>query len=128
MVGFFLPPFRKIKFGRGRKCPDFIFEVEKLTDGTGVFMEISPFSERTTKEVFNEFSEEEFGFGKTVVPVSLVKYHDENLVSRSQAKRMLNRLEKFKNVLFDFSGISTIGRAFADETFRVFANNHPDID
>jgi len=49
-------------------------------------------------------------------------------MSRSQAKRVVTRVEKFKTVMFDFTGIETIGQAFADEIFRVFANSHPEIE
>jgi hypothetical protein len=31
-------------------------------------------------------------------------------------------------VIFDFSGVDTIGQAFADEIFRVFARQHPEIE
>jgi hypothetical protein len=37
------------------------------------------------------------------------------------------RVELFKTVIFDFDGVPTIGQAFADEIFRVFANAHPQI-
>jgi len=30
--------------------------------------------------------------------------------------------------LFDFAGIETVGPAFADEIFRVFAKSHPEIE
>ena len=63
-----------------------------------------------------------------MVPVRLAKVGDENLVSRSQAKRLLQRVEKFRHVVLDFSGVGGIGQAFADEIFRVFANTHPDIE
>jgi hypothetical protein len=65
---------------------------------------------------------------ETVVPVNLARYGNENLISRSQAKRLLARLELFKTVLFDFSNVPTIGQAFADEIFRVFAASHPEIE
>ena len=52
---------------------------------------------------------------------------DENLVSRSQAKKVLARVDKFKEVLLDFSGVQSIGQAFSDEIFRVFANAHLEI-
>jgi hypothetical protein len=50
------------------------------------------------------------------------------LISRSQAKRVLARVELFRTVLFDFSRVSSIGQAFADEMFRVFAHTHPGIE
>ncbi|MBQ7159909.1 MAG: STAS-like domain-containing protein [Treponema sp.] len=46
------------------------------------------------------------------------------LTSRSQARRLLNRLEKFSCVIFDFNGVSFIGQAFADEIFRVYRNKN----
>lgn len=46
---------------------------------------------------------------------------------RSQAKRLLARFDRFKEVVLDFAGLHTIGQALADEVFRVFANLHPDI-
>jgi hypothetical protein len=58
----------------------------------------------------------------------LGKYPGEQLVSRSQAKRILARFDEFSEVMLDFEGIDTIGQAFADEIFRVFQNNHPDIE
>ena len=46
-------------------------------------------------------------------------------MSRSQAKRILNRIEKFETVLLDFKGVDMIGQAFADEVFRVFVKRNP---
>jgi hypothetical protein len=48
------------------------------------------------------------------------------LISRSQAKRVLARVDLFRTVVFDFSQIDSIGQAFADEIFRVFAQSHPE--
>lgn len=97
--------------------------------GTTVFMDLSNHTARTPKKIFDQFvsSEEDYGFNKTVVPVRLAQYGNDKLISRSQAKRVVARLELFKTILFDFKGVPTIGQAFADEIFRVFANDHPDI-
>ena len=51
----------------------------------------------------------------------------ENLVSRSQAKRLLARVDRFKEVILDFADVHSIGQAFADEIFRVFSSQHPDV-
>lgn len=98
--------------------------------GTTVVMAIAPNSTRTAREVFEQFSSgpEDFTFARTVVPVRLARLGDENLVSRSQAKRLLQRVERFRTVVLDFAGVATIGQAFADEVFRVFANAHPDVE
>lgn len=96
--------------------------------GTGVQLLISSKSTRTTKQVFDQFSVEgDYGFSKTHVPVFLARYGDENLVSRSQAKRLLARFERFKEIVLNFENVDSIGQAFADEIFRVFALQHPNI-
>jgi hypothetical protein len=82
---------------------------------------------RTKKEIYDKFSDDDYGFTKTVVPVRLAQYGNEKLISRSQAKRLLERVDRFKTVLFDFAEVETIGQAFADEVFRVFVNEHPHI-
>ncbi len=97
--------------------------------GTAVFMSIYRDSQRTVQGTFEKFASEadDFGFTKTHVLVSLAIYGDENLVSRSQAKRLLARFDRFKEVFLDFEGVSFIGHAFADEIFRVFKQSHPDV-
>ncbi|AKT41580.1 ArsR family transcriptional regulator [Chondromyces crocatus] len=99
-------------------------------EGTDVLLDISTQSERTMESVFDRFSdslEEDYGFVRTQVPVSLARFGEENLVSRSQAKRLLVRFERFKEVVLDFSGVETVGQAFADEIFRVFPLDHPGV-
>jgi len=98
-------------------------------DGTSVDMEIGPLSTHTTKEIFDRYatSQDDYAFGRTRVLVALAKLsHGEKLVSRSQAKRVMARLERFKEVVLDFEGIEEIGPAFADEIFRVFWSDHPE--
>lgn len=91
-------------------------------------MKISSQSQRTTKQVFDRFTtDDDYGFSRTHVPVFLARYGSENLVSRSQAKRLLARFERFKEILLDFDKVDSIGQAFADEIFRVFTSQHPSI-
>ena len=71
---------------------------------------------------------DEYAFAKTIVPVRLARIGDENLVSRSQAKLLLQRVERFRSVALDFDGVERVGQAFADEIFRVFALAHPDVE
>ncbi|MCM0045168.1 MAG: DUF4325 domain-containing protein [Burkholderiaceae bacterium] len=108
--------------------PDVLFEKTNSDHGTLVVMELENDSERTTREVFDQFAlPEEFSFAKTIVPVRLAQHEGEKLVSRSQAKRLTRRFERFQTVILDFSGVEEIGQAFADEVFRVFQNAHPQI-
>lgn len=114
------------KFG---DAEDWILERQGTRPGTAVWMKIDNHTSRTTKKVFDQFSSgDDYGFNKTVVPVKLAQYGNDKLISRSQAKRLLSRVELFKVVIFDFSDVETIGQAFADEIFRVFANQHPHME
>ena len=48
-------------------------------------------------------------------------------MSRSQAKRLTQSFERFKQVILDFEGVNEIGQAFSDEVFRVFQAAHPNL-
>lgn len=95
--------------------------------GTLVHMKISTDANWTTKQVFAQYEGDHMRFRRTHVPIALGSYPGEQLVSRSQAKRILARFEEFSEVLLDFLGVEEIGQAFADEIYRVFRNQHPDI-
>lgn len=107
----------------------FIDSVDLQQSGTFVHMEIKYDHQESKSAVFDRFTQapEDYGFSKTVVPVRLLEYGDEKplVVSRSQAKRLMVRFERFQNIILDFSGIDEIGQGFADELFRVFVNQHP---
>jgi len=109
---------------------DYLLHNQTEHIGTRVYMEIALNSSKNLKTVFDEFTgtdAEDYAFNATVVPVRLALYEGERLVSRSQAKRILNRIERFKRVILDFQGVDFIGQAFSDEIFRVFRNAHPSI-
>jgi hypothetical protein len=87
-------------------------------------MRLANNSGKILKDVFDKFSTEIPGdFDKTVIPLHLVNTTD--LVSRSQARRILSGLELFKEVVLDFKDVEYIGQAFGDEIFRVFPNMNP---
>jgi hypothetical protein len=119
----------KVYFGHNfGKQEDWILETAGAT-GTTVLMNINNHSSRTLQAIFDEYSSgDNYGFTKTVVPVNLAQYGEDKLISRSQAKRVLARVDQFKTVIFDFSKVDTIGQAFADEIFRVFAKSHQDME
>lgn len=97
--------------------------------GTAVFMDIHPACKRTVQKVLDRHSVDGggLGFNSTYVPVLLAKYDGEQLVSRSQGKRLLARLDRFTEVYLDFQGVASLGQSFADEIFRVYACQHPEI-
>lgn len=101
-----------------------------FANGTTVIMEIELSSQRTTAQVYAKFTNapDDFDFSRTVVPMRMAQFGDEQLVSRSQARRLIARFDRFKSVILDFTEVLEIGQAFADEIFRVYANNHPDVE
>lgn len=114
---------------RFAKPEDFIVEMQPAVPGTAIVMDLASDTAREAKSVFDQYaSGEDYGFNKTVVPVSLAQYGDDKLVSRSQAKRLLARIDRFETVILDFLNVESVGQAFADEIFRVFANAHPSIE
>ncbi len=99
--------------------------------GTRVIFRIKTNSHKHLSDVFKKYtnltSESDYGFDKTEIRVQLYTAGGVN-ISRSQARRILHGLEKFKIILFDFDKVPMIGQAFADEIYRVFHNKHPDIE
>ncbi len=93
------------------KPADWLLERSKAHPGTSVFMQLNNHTARTTKKVFDEYTQgDDYAFDKTVVPVDLAKYGADELVSRSQAKRLLSRVELFKQVVFDFKSVEVSDR------------------
>ncbi|MSR86653.1 DUF4325 domain-containing protein [Candidatus Peribacteria bacterium] len=106
----------------------FIEDVKPSKKGTKVFFQISCASKKHLSDIFKEYQTDptEFAFDKTEIQIKLYTLGTVH-VSRSQARRVLSGLEKFKSIVLDFDKVPTIGQAFADEIFRVFRNSHPDI-
>jgi hypothetical protein len=110
------------------KEEDWMLDRDAFKNGTTIFLKVENHTSRSVTKVYDQYSVDgSFGFNKTVVPVKLAKYGTDQLVSRSQAKRVLVRVDQFSLVIFDFTGVDMIGQAFADQIFRVFASEHPDV-
>ncbi len=94
--------------------------------GTEVTFGINIHTRRKLEDVFKLYSPKEYDyqFEKTRV---FVKLFQRELVSRSEARRLLSGLDKFSEIVLDFKGVTSIGQGFADEIFRVFHEGHPDI-
>jgi len=106
----------------------FIEEVKPAAKGTRVSFQISKKTNQHLSEIFGKYTDkEEFGFNKTEIKIKLYTMGT-IYISRSQARRVLSGLEKFKTVVMDFDQVPTVGQAFADEIFRVFKIKYPDIE
>lgn len=101
----------------------FIRDIKKAK-GTKVTFAINSRSKRSLAKIFQEYSGGSFEFKRTRVIVKLYKM-DTEYISRSQARRVLSGLEKFKEIVMDFKGVDSVGQAFADEVFRIWQAHHP---
>jgi anti-sigma regulatory factor (Ser/Thr protein kinase) len=125
--GFFIRS-NGLEFAHSNSTPlDELNEDGFLLLGTQVLMIINLNSVRTASEIFLQYMQvpDDYDFSKTVVPMKLAAYGSDLLVSRSQAKRLITRFDRFKIVELDFADVEEVGQAFADELFRVYANEHP---
>jgi anti-sigma regulatory factor (Ser/Thr protein kinase)/biotin operon repressor len=101
----------------------FVSQIRPLA-GTEVVFQLERSVRRRLEDVFAEFAPADFDyrFERTSVRVKLVQT---DYVSRSEARRLLANLEKFREVALDLRGVRSIGQGFADEVFRVFQAAHP---
>jgi hypothetical protein len=107
-----------------------VLEEGQENEGTVIVMTLENNTSRTINGVFDMFEspdDEDHGFVKTLIPVKLAQYDKEMMVSRSQARRVLARVNRFKYVGLDFQDVDNIGQPFADEIFRVFSAVNPEI-
>lgn len=116
----------KIRLSFDNHKKDVFVEDVRFFKGTEVLFSISKRSKKSLESIFSQYAPEEFDyrFEKTRVHVKL--FHTD-YVSRSEARRLLHGLDKFKEIVLDFSGVKSIGQGFADEIFRVYRKSHPDI-
>ena len=115
---------------------DVVFSRNNFTDATVkgfkgplstiVLMSLSNQTKKTTKEVFDRFSDIEEGFVRTHIPIAHMFAYG-NPISRSEARRLGTLISDFKDVTLDFTGVEEVGQAFCHELFVVWKRNNPDI-
>ncbi|MFH0954017.1 MAG: DUF4325 domain-containing protein [Verrucomicrobiota bacterium] len=106
--------------------PDVVVEEARLLKGTEVRFFVARHARRRLGDVFAKFAPEEFDFRFEKTRV-LVRLLGNDYVSRSEARRLLAGLDRFKEIELDFEGVQRLGQGFADEIFRVFRRAHPGI-
>lgn len=99
---------------------------QRSLKGTEVTFSVKQRSKKKLEELFRAHTDDRLGFDKNVVRVGVSLAG--GALSRSQARRLLAGLEKFKRLKFDFRGVKEIGQAFADEIFRVFPTGHQGVE
>ena len=94
--------------------------------GTRIRVELPRKPARSLKQVFARYTDGS-AFTRTEIVVKLFE-HGTDFVSRSEARRLLHGLDRFRRVTLDFRGVSGVGQGFADEVFRVWPARHPGIE
>jgi anti-sigma regulatory factor (Ser/Thr protein kinase) len=131
MVDYFELSSGTVALLHARKVGDWLFQdAPPGREGTVVTMAVGARSKLAMKDVFDQNATErdDYAFRRTQVAIKLAQAGGGGLISRSQAKRIMSGLDKFKEVILDFSGIASIGPAFADEMFRVWATAHAAVE
>lgn len=106
---------------------DIFIQNGKIAKGTKVVFTANVGSRRNLDSIFKEYAGDTYEFDSTKIAVRLYRMGN-NYISRSQARRVVSGLDKFKTVVLDFANIDTVGQAFADQIFRVWQNDHPKIE
>jgi anti-sigma regulatory factor (Ser/Thr protein kinase) len=106
----------------------FFQETPVIKKGTRVTFVINVNSNKHLNDMFSRFVTEpgEVGFDKTEILVRLF-IQETVYISRSQARRILSGLDRYRTVILDFDKVTTIGQSFADEIFRVYRQRHPQV-
>jgi excisionase family DNA binding protein len=92
--------------------------------GTRVRWQLDPQTTRPLADVFREYTDENYDFARTRTVVRLFGL-GVRFVSRSEAKRLMRGLERFSEVVLDFTGVDDVGQGFVDEALRVWPSHHP---
>lgn len=123
MDTFFISSSGKV-FATSKYESDNISDIDNQS-GTYVYMSLSNFTHKTAREIFDAYSNIDGEFNTTRIPLKNI--FEFAPVSRSQAKRICNRLDKFEEVILDFEGISWMGQGFAHQMFVVYKNTNPNV-
>lgn len=108
----------------------FVNKVKGIKKGTRVSFKINTKDKHHLNDIFKQYTnlaeKSDYGFDKTEIRVRLYTMGGVH-ISRSQARRVLSGLEKFRIVVMDYDRVPMIGQAFADEVYRVFKEKRPDV-
>jgi predicted DNA-binding transcriptional regulator len=116
----------KIKLLFDNQKKDIFIEEKKKIRGTEVFFSIKKRTRKKLEDIFSIFAPEEFDY-KFEKTRAMVKLFQKEYISRSEARRLYHGLDKFKSVTLDFKGVKSLGQGFADELFRVFMQDNPEV-
>lgn len=95
--------------------------------GTQVVLTVVAGRTPRLEDVFRQYTDSDaLRFTRTRTTIKLAAI-GRSLISRSEAKRVAQRLTEFEHAVIDFTGVEVVGQGFCDELFRVFARRHPEV-
>jgi anti-sigma regulatory factor (Ser/Thr protein kinase) len=95
--------------------------------GTQVVLAVVKGRTPLLEDVFRAYTDPDaLRFTRTRTTVKLSSLGS-TLISRSEARRVVQRLTDFTHAVLDFSGVDVVGQGFCDEVFRIFARAHPEV-
>jgi len=115
---------KRIKFNN--LIDDIFLQTVKAMPGTSVTFSIQEHAIRKLRNVFKAYTNEDYEFDTTSITVDLFGQGNEYF-SRSQARRIMSGMERFKKVILNLEGVRTVGQAFAHEVFQVWQAQHPQV-
>lgn len=109
----------------------FVKKTKGIKRGTKVIFNLNIRDTHHLDDIFRKYTNQakgsDYGFDKTEIHIKLYISGGVH-ISRSQARRILTGLDKFKIIIMDYDKVPMIGQAFADEIYRVFKNKFPNIE
>jgi anti-sigma regulatory factor (Ser/Thr protein kinase) len=104
------------------------FNIDATQSGSLVKLRLGLHPKRTLRSVFDTYCPQpELEFSRTAIQLRLLSITQGGLISRSQAKRVVNGLHRFESVTFDFTDVAEMQQGFADEIFRVWHRAFPQV-
>jgi excisionase family DNA binding protein len=122
-VDLFVLESNRVRWTVDNKREDEAVGTSTVSEGTSVRMTLDLDTDRNLTNLFREFTEDH-DFVRTRPVIKLFEVGTE-FVSRSEAKRLLAGLERFREIELDFRGVESVGQGFVDEVFRVWTRSHP---
>jgi hypothetical protein len=103
---------------------DYTARQTNRAEGTRVRFVAPRAPRKALSDVFAEHTDD-LEFMRTRTHVKLFAIGTE-FMSRSEARRLLHGLDRFREVVLDFEAVELAGQGFADEVFRVWPAAHPE--
>ncbi len=115
-----------IQLNWDRLKDDIFVSQPRYLKGSLVTFSLNRSSRIKLESVFAKYAPEAFNFefSKTKILIKLLK---PQYISRSEARRLVVNLDRFREVELDFKDVDVLGQGFADEVFRVYSNQHPEV-